>query len=108
MELVESSERGQLIVALRGRLDSTTCQAVEDRLTVLLEAGTSALVLDFADLEYISSAGLRVLLMIARRLHAVQGRLVIFAPRTEVEEVFELSGFAKVFGIFPSRAEALG
>ena len=107
LELVETSERGQLIMALRGRLDSRTCRAVEDRLTVLLDGGTNVIVLDFADLEYISSAGLSVLLMVAGRLNAVQGRLAIAALRGEVEEVFELSGFAKVFGIFPSRAEAL-
>ena len=107
MELVESRDRGQLIMALRGRLDSGTCRTVEHRLTVLLDGGTRAVVLDFADLHYISSAGLRVLLMVAKRLKAVQGRLALCALRGEVEEVFELSGFAKLFGIFPTRREAL-
>ncbi|MEO5335748.1 MAG: STAS domain-containing protein [Magnetospirillum sp. WYHS-4] len=108
MELRESNESGQVVVELNGRLDSNTCKPVEDRLVALLDGGTQALVLDFTGLEYISSAGLRVLLVTAKRMKAAQGRLSICAIRPEVREVFEISGFSKIFSIFPSRVEAVG
>lgn len=108
MELKESSENGQTVVELIGRLDSNTSKAVEDRLAALLDGGVKAMVLDFAALEYVSSAGLRVLLVVAKRMKAAQGRLAICALRPEVREVFEISGFSKIFSIFPGKAEALG
>lgn len=108
MELKESSEGGQTVVELIGRLDSNTSKAVEDRLAALLDGGVKAMVLDFAALEYVSSAGLRVLLVVAKRMKAAQGRLAICGLRPEVREVFEISGFSKIFSIFPAKAEALG
>jgi anti-sigma B factor antagonist len=107
MELRESTENGHVVVELAGRLDSNTSKTVEDRLAALLDGGAKALVLDFAALEYVSSAGLRVLLVVAKRMKAAQGRLAICALRPEVREVFEISGFSKIFSIFPGKAEAL-
>lgn len=106
MELVESSENGRIVLELQGRLDSNTSKAVEDRLAVMMDGGVNALLLDFTQLEYISSAGLRVLLVVAKRMKVAGGRLAICALRPEVREVFEISGFSKIFSIRPNRTEA--
>jgi anti-sigma B factor antagonist len=108
MEIIESSEAGQLVIELKGRLDGATSKALEDRFAAILDGGAKQLVLDFAGLDYVSSAGLRVLLMAAKRIKTSQGRLAICALRPDVLEVFEISGFSKIFSLYASRAEALG
>jgi anti-anti-sigma factor len=81
---------------------------LEDRFTTLLDGASKQLLLDFTELDYVSSAGLRVLLIAAKRVKACQGRLAICALRPDVLEVFEISGFTKIFSLYPTRAQALG
>jgi anti-anti-sigma factor len=98
---------GVLIVAPVGRVDSTTSEALERSLLRRLEQGERRLVLDLAGVEYISSAGLRVLLMLAKRLQQPPGALVLCALADGVRQVFELAGFLPLFAVEPSRERAL-
>ena len=95
------------IVAIAGNLDSTTSPEAQKALDAVL-AGARKVVLDFSELDYISSAGLRVLLGAAKQLRASGGTLRIFGLNQSVREVFEISGFSAILAVYPSEAEALG
>ena len=94
------------IVAITGSLDSTTAPEAQKSLDAVV-AGAKKVVLDFSSLDYISSAGLRVLLGAAKQLRASGGTLGMFGLNQSVREVFEISGFASILSIYPSEAEAL-
>ena len=94
-------------VTLTGRLDSVTSSGLEKSLQPLFEtAGTRTLV-DFSALSYVSSAGLRVILMAAKRAKQSQGKLVLCGLQPHVREVFEISGFLKILDVVADRAAAL-
>lgn len=106
VELTETRREKALLVTVQGRLDSATSAGFENKLTGLIAGGEKAIILDCAGLAYLSSAGLRALLVAAKKMKAASGQLVISALRDEVKEVMELSGFTTVFPIFASAAEA--
>ncbi|HJU90276.1 MAG TPA: STAS domain-containing protein [Gemmatimonadaceae bacterium] len=95
------------IVAIAGNLDSSTSPEAQKALDAVL-AGARTVAIDFTDLDYISSAGLRVLLGAAKQLRASGGTLRMFGLNQSVREVFEISGFSTILPVYPSQAEALG
>lgn len=107
MEIIESRKEGILILSVTGRLDSSTSQDFEDKLIGQIKGGQGRIILDFDRLEYISSAGLRVLLKATREIKNAKGTLVLCAIKDYIQEVFDLSGFASVFPIAQSCDGAL-
>ncbi|MEO5903257.1 MAG: STAS domain-containing protein [Gemmatimonadaceae bacterium] len=95
------------IVAIAGSLDSTTSPEAQKALAAVL-TNAKKVALDFSDLDYISSAGLRVLLGAAKQLRASGGTLGMFGLNQSVREVFEISGFSAILAVYPSEAQALG
>ena len=73
----------------------------------LVDGGTKNLILDFAGLDYISSAGLRMVLVVAKRLKQESGLLVLCGMQPHVREVFDISGFLAILNVEPTRSEAL-
>ncbi|MFC1679009.1 STAS domain-containing protein [Elusimicrobiota bacterium] len=108
MEMTEEM-RGQdsVILDIKGRFDATTAAAAESKLLALIEGGCNHIVVDFAGLEYISSAGLRSLLICAKRLKAKNGDLCLCCLIKDVKDVFDISGFSSIFTLYPTREEAL-
>lgn len=106
MEVTETQVDGTLVIAPRGRLDSNTAPEFEQRLLQSL-TGKPRLVLDLAGLDYISSAGLRVLLMAAKKVKQGQGRLALCELQAPIREIFEISGFLSILDVRATRAEAL-
>jgi anti-anti-sigma factor len=96
-----------LAVALKGRLDAATSKAVEERLLALIESGEVRVVVDLEQLQYISSVGLRVLMLAAKRLRTANGAIVVCALQPTVQQVFEIAGFTGIFRSFPSREAAV-
>ena len=94
------------IVAIAGSLDSATAPEAQKSLDAVV-AGAKKVALDFSQLDYISSAGLRVLLGAAKKLRGSGGTLGMFGLNQSVKEVFEISGFSSILSIYPSEAEAL-
>ena len=86
-----------LTIALEGRLDTTTAPSLDDELKTALN-GISALTFDLAKLEYISSAGLRVLLS-AQKVMNKQGNMVVKNVSEEINEIFEVTGFVDILNI---------
>ncbi len=97
MEINKSREGNTLKVALSGRLDTTTAPQLEGELKTAVD-GVEELVFDFDALEYISSAGLRVLLS-AQKVMNRQGSMVIKNVKPEIMEIFEVTGFVDILNI---------
>lgn len=97
MTIHQSENAGKVSIAVEGRLDTTTAPNLESALSEKKDA--SELEFDFAKLEYISSAGLRVLLSAQKAMNAKGGRMVIKNVPDEVLEVFEITGFVDILTI---------
>lgn len=106
MEIRKETVNGVTVLAPVGRIDSTSAREVEEALLPLFDQ-TEPVLVDFGDLTYISSAGLRVLLLAARRSKATGVPLALAGMSKPVDEVFRISGFAKLFKIHADRATAL-
>jgi anti-anti-sigma factor len=108
MKIDRTTHDGVTVVALSGRIDTTTSPALEDAVRPLVDRGTTAdLLVDLGGVEYISSAGLRVLLVLAKRMREANGRLVLCGMGQPVHQVFQLAGFLPLFTIDTSREVAL-
>ncbi|MCR5676282.1 MAG: STAS domain-containing protein [Lachnospiraceae bacterium] len=97
LNITNSVKEEELTVALEGRLDTTTAPQLEDSLHASLE-GTEKLVFDLEKLQYISSAGLRVLLSAQKMMNKKSG-MVIRNASDEVREIFEVTGFSDILTI---------
>ena len=97
MTIEKKLNNEELTITLGGRLDTVTAPSLEEELKASLE-GIKNLVLDFQALEYISSAGLRVLLMAQKTMNK-QGSMVIRNVNETIAEVFEITGFADMLTI---------
>ena len=106
MEIETKVGDGFSTFVVQGRLDALSAPAAEAAVNIAIEGGASRLVLNMAGLEYISSAGLRVLLATAKKLMRQNGKLVLCALRQEVLEVFEISGLLGIFPVAATEAEA--
>lgn len=107
MGVVEVKEDGVTILHVEGNLDTDGTQALEDKVVSLLEGGETCLLFDFSDLDYINSSGLRVLVLAYQRLKKTAGKVAICGVKDYIQEVFEVSGYDKIFSMFSSRTEAL-
>jgi len=102
-----AEEQGVTVVALAGQLDSRAAPDFEKALLKLLGERKHEILLDLAGLEYVASAGLRVFVMIGKRLQAEGGRLALCSLSAGVMKVLEISGFVQLFPILPDRREAI-
>lgn len=93
---------GCLILKPSRRIDSSTAKAFEEAAGALVEAGPKKVVIDASDLDYVSSAGLRVILTTAKKAKAAGGGLTIACARANVKEVLTVSGFDSIFGLYDS------
>lgn len=105
---LDQETRGDIAI-LRpvGRLDSASSPELEHAVLERLDEGCNRMVFDFGDMDYVSSAGLRVILLAGKKLRASQGKLVIAGMRDMVRDVFEMSGFLTLFAVAPSVEDAL-
>ena len=107
IEVAEEREDGALVLLPVGRLDSANARAFEAIVMERVGAGEQRLVVDFSRLNFISSSGMRVLLLAAKQLHAKQGTLVLCSMQDHIHEVFQISGFDQIIPIRDSRQAAL-
>ena len=95
MKIQTKSENGKVTVELEGRLDTNTSPQLEDELAAVLDSTVELLVIDFANLAYISSAGLRVLLAAQKKMNR-QGEMIIRNVNDVIMEIFEVTGFVDI------------
>ena len=107
MDISEDRKADAVILALSGKLDATTAKTFEDRIFGVINSGTQRLVVDLSQLDYVSSSGLRVFIIAAKRLQTVDGKIVLCSMKDHVRQVFDLAGFSSMLSIYGSRDEAI-
>jgi anti-anti-sigma factor len=100
-------ERNCLVVTVVGRMDATTAPVYEKKLIELIAEGEKNFVIDFNDLEYISSSGLRSIHVTAKAIKAAGGKIALANIRNVIKEIFDISGFGTIFQINDSVESAL-
>ncbi len=105
---IETERRGStLILKADGRVDGANAREFQSDVEAAIEANERAVVMDMEHLSYISSAGLRVILLTAKTLRDQDTKFALCSLSESIQEVFEISGFNKIISIHPSQADAL-
>ncbi len=107
MRIAEEQAGHVTIVAIDGRIDTGTANALEEKLTGLFKAGRNRVIVDCRRLAYITSAGLRVMLRAAKLADKSNGKFALCNMSTEVRRVFDLGEMSDLFAIFPSREDGV-
>jgi anti-sigma B factor antagonist len=107
MDVVQKKQGKALILSVSGRLDAVTSPIFEDRLVRLIEGEEGNIILDLGQLDYLSSAGLRAILSVAKKIPRSE-QMIVCNLSGMIREVFSISGFDGIFPIADSIEEALG
>ena len=105
IELEEIENR--VVLRVNGRLDAASAPLLERKINSLIDEGHHRLILDFSQVDYLSSAGMRILLSSTKLLKAKKGSLILFSVAAEVEEIIKMAGFDKILHICSTEKEAL-
>ena len=106
MNITKDDRKGIVILRCEGRLVATTSPQLEDAINLLLDQERVKILLDFSRIDYLSSAGMRLLLSMTKRLKSKKGKLALFAIHEEVREIINMAGFEKVLAIHSTEEEA--
>lgn len=106
MEISEEKKEGHYVFKMNGRLDSNTSPDFEQKIFNAIDDGNVNLIVDCGQLDYITSAGLRVLNKTAKRLKREEGKIVLCAMEDYVREVFEIAGFDSFLPIVETMEDA--
>ncbi len=107
MDINQTSIDNVPIVSVSGRIDATTSNDLESVLNDLIDQNKSDILLDLEGVTYISSVGLRVLLATQKKVRTKKGGVKLLSLQPFVREVFEMTGFNRLFSIYSNRSEAL-
>lgn len=98
---------GTLIAKASGRIDGSNAREFQDSLESFLQGDASSLILDLENLSYISSAGLRVILLVSKKLQRSSAHFGVCSLSVSINEVFQISGFDKIIQTYRTQADAL-
>jgi stage II sporulation protein AA (anti-sigma F factor antagonist) len=107
MEILQDRVGQALVVVPRGRLDGASAPELREALGALDAAGERRIVVDLAAVDYMSSAGLAVLLWLAKRMREAGGSMALCAVEVQVQRVFNLAGYIQYFTIVATRDDAV-
>jgi len=107
MELLEKKTEKCLVIGIKGRLDTINYSILEKRLMELLDQDVARILVNCSQMDYVSSSGLRILLMALKRITMVKGKFVLCSLQDNIREIFEISGFTTIFEIYPNEEDAL-
>ncbi len=107
MDIIEKRLNEIIIFKLNGNLNSNTSPELEDKIFEAIKNESKNMILDFEDLDYISSAGLRVIMKTAKNLKQSEGMIVLCSMQDYVKEVFEIAGFDAYLTIVSTMDDAL-
>jgi anti-anti-sigma factor len=103
---VEEQKIGEILIyKIEGRMDSSTSPSLETTVLSAIDSGNIFIGIDCSKIDFISSAGLRVLLMAAKRVGRDKGKLGLFGLRDHIKEIFDISGFTSIFPMFTTQEE---
>jgi len=101
MKLQVATEKGYNIVTVTGRIDTTNSSELEKPLLEMIDGGCTKIILDCAGMNYISSSGLRVFLVVQKKMNSVQGKFRLSNLQPGIREIFDISGFTSIFEVYP-------
>lgn len=107
MEIKYSKKDDITIVTINGKMDTYSSEDFESSMLQILELGDKKIIIDFSNVDFISSAGLRVLIMTAKKLKAVNGVLFLSSFKDYLKDMMDTVGFSSIFNIHPSVDEAI-
>lgn len=107
MEITYEEREGAHVLSINGRIDTATAPELEHAINSRIEQGNRKILLGFAQVSYISSGGLRVLLATAKKLKNPGDKFAICCLSPEVHKILKLAGFTSIFSIYSSEGEAL-
>ncbi len=106
MQINQEVVQGVLVISPEGRLDATTAPVFSEQILGLFGQYPHA-VIDFSSVAYVSSAGLRAILMAAKHRRQTGGKMALCAMAEPIREVFEISGFCSLIDVLPDMPAAL-
>jgi len=106
MEITVAKIADVVTLRLLGKLDATVADAFEEQILGQIDSGERLIVVDLARLDYIASAGLRVLAFANKRLNGANGRMALCSLQEHVREVFDVVGFLSLFPVYDSHEDA--
>lgn len=107
MEIKHSESQMAVILTLIGRLDTLTSPDLDTLIKQLIAQNKHKFILDFTQLDYISSSGLRVLLMLQKQLKGLGGKSILVNLTPDIKHIFDISGFSVIFSFSSSIEDAL-
>jgi anti-sigma B factor antagonist len=107
MEITEERRADVLILRVIGKLDASTSKDLEGKILGLIGAHQEKLVVELSQLDYISSAGLHVFLLAAKRMEEAKGKMVLCSLKDSVKQVFDIAGFSSFLNLEGSTEEAI-
>jgi anti-sigma B factor antagonist len=107
MEIMMREENGVVVLSLKGRLDLASGAGLKDKIKALLDKEKKLLHLNLAEVDFINSSGLGVLVSVMKEARLNKGRLTLSDLATYVQEIFEITQLSHIFEIFKTEAEAL-
>ena len=107
MEINEQKTDQCVIIGITGRLDTTNYSLLEKKLMELIDNHQDKILVDCSKMDYVSSSGLRILLMALKKITMLKGKFVLCGLQENIHEIFEISGFTSIFEIHSSHEEAL-
>jgi anti-anti-sigma factor len=107
MDISQTKLNEAIVLKLEGRLDTNTASIFEEKLMGLIDDNENRIVVDFSQLDFISSSGLRVLLLAGKKLKTTNGKLGLCSLQSHIKEVFDVAGFTMLFSMFPDQEEAV-
>ena len=108
MTLSEEKSGKVFVLGLSGKFDSEGAKTFGERMTQILEGGERHILLDFTEVTYISSAGLRGLVLAGKQLAGSGGMMVLAGVTEPVRKVFEICNLDSIFTLRPTKEESLG
>lgn len=107
MEVTESRQDGCVLFRIRGKIDTNTAPDLEEQVIPLIAQGQRRLIFDLSEVEYVSSAGLRIFLLASRKLARTDPRVALAAVPDHIKQVFDVAGFSSLFSFYTTTEEAL-
>lgn len=105
METLVEEKGDVIVIRLKGRLDAASSPQLEKKITSIIDSGHFKLILNMAEVEYLSSAGMRLMLSASKKLKHLEGKVVACNMTEDVMDVIRMAGFHQVLEIYPSEEE---
>jgi anti-anti-sigma factor len=107
MEIHDERIGDTCVVTAKGRLDGGASAAFAEKIGALITSQKPKLLIDFAGVDFVSSAGLRAVLLLVKQVRAAGGSFAVCSVQDSVREVLDITGFSGMFSVHPARAEAI-